>query len=224
MKDNLSAFSSREYDEKTKQTLPFYEEYYTQTIELVKMACHSSVNWLDIGCGTGKMGSVVFDNELNLDKFVFCDSSEEMIRISKERFHSYNNTEFCVCDVRELPFVNEFHVISAIQVFHYLQTADRKDALKRCYEALTENGLFISFENFAPFTDTGKAISLERWKKYQIEQGKTQEEAQKHIERYGIGYYPITIEENLKLMRDCGFSVVEILWLTNMQAGFWGIK
>ena len=223
MKDNTSAFSSREYDQKIKQTLPFYEDYYTQALELVKTVCHSSVNWLDVGCGTGKMGSVVFDHDINLNRFVFCDSSKEMIQISKERFHSAN-TEFHVCDIRDLPFTDEFDVITAIQVFHYFQAADRKKVLKRCYEALKEKGLLISFENFAPFTSVGETIGLERWKRYQIEQGKTPEEAGKHIKRYGIEYYPVTVEENLNLMRNCGFSTVELLWLSNMQVGVWGMK
>ena len=157
MKDNTSAFSSAEYDKKIKQTLPYYEEFYIQTIKLVKTVYESEINWLDVGCGTGKMGSVVFDNGIELNRFVFCDSSEEMIRISKKRFAS-SDAEFVVCDVRKLPYVKEFDVVTAIQVFHYLSSEDRKNVLKRCYEALKENGSLITFENFAPFTDDGKRI------------------------------------------------------------------
>ncbi len=32
------------------------------------------------------------------------------------------------------------------------------------------------------------------------------------------------ISENMELMRNCGFKAVEILWLSNMQVGLWGIK
>ena len=223
MKDNTSAFSSGEYDTKIQQTLPFYEDYYTQTIDLIKAVYSTPLKWLDVGSGTGKMGNVVLDSDIDLTRFVFCDSSEEMIRLSKERFQS-SVIEFYHCDIRNLPFENEFDVITAIQVFHYLKGTDRETALKRCYEALKENGILISFENYAPFTNTGEIIGLERWKRYQIEQGKTTEEAQKHIERYGKDYFPITLDENRKLMRDCGFTTVELLWLSNMQAGVWGMK
>lgn len=222
MNNNKSAFGPSEYDRKIKQTLPYYDEFYKQVIDLVKIFQNSEVRWLDIGCGTGKMGSFAFEN-IELEKFVFCDSSDEMIRIAKEHFR-YSNAEFSVCDVQNLTYTNEFHVITAIQVNHYLQTGERKAALKRCYEALKENGLFISFENFSPFTDIGKSVYLEKWKRYQMRQGKSQEESENHIERYGKDYFPITLEEHFKLMQNCGFQAVEILWLSNMQVGFWGMK
>lgn len=168
--DNKSAFDSGEYDRKIKQTLPYYDVFYKEVIELVKTLHHSPVTWLDIGCETGKMGNIAFET-VELEKFVFCDASDEMIRIAKERF-SRPNAEFSVCDVQNLAYANEFDVIIAIQVNHYLQMHERKLALRKCYEALKENGVFISFENFAPFTDAGKSIYLEKWKRYQMKQGK----------------------------------------------------
>lgn len=222
MSDNKSAFNSNEYDRKIKQTLPYYNEFYEQVIELVKVFHNSAITWLDIGCGTGKMGSIALEN-IELEKLVFCDSSDEMIRIAKDRFQRFN-TEFSVCDIQNLEYTDEFDVITAIQVNHYLQMEERKIALQKCYKALKENGLFISFENFSPFTDVGKIVYLEKWKRYQIEQGKSFGESTKHIERYGKDYFPITLEEHLTLMRNIGFRAVEILWLSNIQVGFWGIK
>lgn len=220
--DNQSAFHSSDYDRKIQQTIPYYHEFYEQVIELVEVFHHHAIRWLDIGCGTGKMGGIALQNAA-IEKLVFCDSSKEMIKIAKERF-SCSNTEFSVCDVRNLSYVNEFDVITAIQVNHYLQIEERKMALEKCYEALKENGLFISFENFAPFTETGTSVYLEKWKNYQIKQGKSREESRRHIERYGKEYFPITLPEHMELMRNCGFKVVEILWLSNMQVGFWGMK
>ena len=144
MNNNKSAFGPSEYDRKIKQTLPYYDEFYKQVIDLVKIFQNSEVKWLDIGCGTGKMGSFAFEN-IELEKFVFCDSSE-------------------------------------------------------------------------------KSVYLEKWKRYQMRQGKSQEESENHIERYGKDYFPITLEEHFKLIQNCGFQAVEILWLSNMQVGFWGMK
>ena len=163
MNDNKSAFSSSDYDKEIIQTLPYYEQFYEQVIELVKTFNYNAVRWLDIGCGTGKMGSIALEN-VDIEKFVFCDSSEKMIRIAKERFRDYN-VEFSICDVQELAYIDEFDIITAIQVNHYLHIDERKMALKKCYEALKNNGLFISFENFAPFTDLGKSVYLEKWKR-----------------------------------------------------------
>ena len=220
--DNISAFSSKEYDPKIKQTLPYYEDFYKQVIELVKVHNSKDLAWLDVGCGTGKMGSVAFGN-LELQKFVFCDCSEEMIQIVQNSFKD-KKAEFLVSDVQKLSYVEEFDVVTAIQVNHYLYKDERRTVLQKYYEALKENGLFVSFENFAPFTDIGKRIGLEKWRNYQISQGKSPEESEKHIQRYGKDYFPITLTEHMELMQECGFKVVEILWLSNMQVGIWGMK
>ncbi|MGD0856485.1 MAG: hypothetical protein ABSA18_11850 [Dehalococcoidia bacterium] len=34
----------------------------------------------------------------------------------------------------------------------------------------------------------------------------------------------VTVEEHLDLYRSCGFAVVELFWLSCMQAGFYCIK
>jgi tRNA (cmo5U34)-methyltransferase len=34
-------------------------------------------------------------------------------------------------------------------------------------------------------------------------------------------YFPITIEEHLSLLREIGFEVIELLWFSYMQAGFY---
>ena len=222
MNDNKSAFDSIEYDSKIKQTLPYYDEFYEQIIELVKIFNFKTIRWLDIGCGTGKMGQGAFE-KLELEKFIFCDSSDEMIRIVKERFERHN-AEFLVCEIQKLAYTDEFNVITAIQVNHYLHINERKIILQKCYEALKNDGLFISFENFAPYTDLGKSVYLEKWKRYQLKQGKSLEECENHLKRYGEDYFPISLSKNIELMRDCGFKAVEILWLSNMQVGLWGIK
>lgn len=223
MNDNKSAFNSIEYDRKIKQTLPYYDEFYKQVIDLVEIFHLNTIRWLDIGCGTGKMGGVAFEN-LKLEKFVFCDCSDEMIRIAKERFKHYNAAEFLICNIQNLTYADEFNVITSIQVNHYLNINERKIVLQKCYEALKNNGLFISFENFAPYTELGKSVYLEKWKRYQVNQGKSPDECENHIKRYGKDYLPISLSENIELMKSSGFKTVEILWLSNLQVGLWGIK
>ena len=89
MVDNTSAFHSSEYDRKIRQTFPYYEDFFAQVIELVETVHAGPVCWLDVGCGTGMMGSAAFGN-IPLEKFVFMDSSEGMIGRAKERFRFPN--------------------------------------------------------------------------------------------------------------------------------------
>lgn len=221
MQDNITAFNSSEYNEKIRMTLPYYDAFYEEIIGVIQ-AMGKQVSWLDVGCGTGNMAEKAIE-QIDLEKFVFCDISPNMIEVVKKRF-TLSHANFIVGSVLELQYSNEFDVVTTIQVNHYLNYNEREAAIKNCYEALKDEGIFITFENFAPFSEQGEKLYLERWKQYQINNRKSQDESQKHIERYGMSYFPITISKHLELMKSCGFKAVEILWVSNMQVGLLGIK
>lgn len=217
---NTTAFSSEEYDEKIKQTLPYYEEFYKQIADAVGTYFDRKVAWLDVGCGVGKMA------ELGLElsyRFALCDISADMLEAARARVVS-GKAEFILSSAQEIEYENEFDVVTAIQTFHYLPPEKRKKAVRKCYRALKPKGMFITFENFAPDTGCGKRLYLERWKRYQIERGRSERESRNHILRYGKDYFPITIDEHKKVMKESGFEAVELLWCSYMQAGFIGIK
>jgi len=220
--DNTSAFNALQYDEKVKKTLPYYEDFYKQVIDIVKIQFDKSLTWLDIGCGTGKMAEIAL-KVVDIEKFVFCDNSAKMVEIAKQRFEN-ENTEFAIDSILELHNNIQFDVITAIQVFHYFEREERIRAIKKCYKMLLPNGIFFTFENFAPQSEIGKKLFLERWKLYQLSQGKDIAECNGHIGRYGNEYFPISISEHLRVLEQCGFKNVEIIWVSNMQVGLLGIK
>lgn len=222
LSDNLSAFNASEYDEKIKRTFPYYEELYAQVCDVVNVYFHRSVKWLDIGCGTGKMEEIAF-RSCEIEEMTACDISPKMIEITNKRFQdqNVNAIKSSVFDMRDETF---FDVVTAIQVFHYLHIEERAIAIRKCYDALKPNGVFITFENFAPNSKIGENLFLERWRAFQLSQGIDTEECDQHISRYKKAYFPITIPEHFELLKRSGFENSEILWVSNMQVGLLGIK
>lgn len=47
-------FKADEYDDNIKRVIPYYEDIYAQTADIVNKYVQSAVSWLDVGCGTGK--------------------------------------------------------------------------------------------------------------------------------------------------------------------------
>jgi tRNA (cmo5U34)-methyltransferase len=89
---------------------------------------------------------------------------------------------------------------------------------------LTQRGVYVTFENIRPLTNEGITIGKEIWKNFQLSQGRDSTTVEKHLERFDVEYHPITIEEHLSILRKTGFSTVEMLWYSYMQAGFYAIK
>lgn len=223
MADNTSAFDCAEYDGKIRRTVPFYDEIYRQITDLVSAYKASApLIWLDAGCGTGKTAEAALSS-LPTERFVFLDSSPEMLDVSRQRFN-VPNTEFIAADVRDISFKDCFDVVTAVLVNHYFDRQGRFKAVKNCYDALKQGGIFITVENFAPNSETGKELYLKRWRLYQQRNGRTAGECAEHTARYGRKYFPITISEHLRILEEAGFRESEIFWLSYMQVGLLGIK
>lgn len=217
-----AAFDGYDYDEKVEKTVPYYNEFYKQIIDIVDVLEFKDIHWLDIGCGTGKMAEAAY-NSLKINEFAFCDVSEEMLNISRERFKNKNN-RFFLMSAEEIEFSDKYDIVTSIMVNHYFNETVRERVILNCYKALKNGGVLFSFENFAANTDFGKSMQLKRWKRYQISNGKSENEAENHINRYGVNYFPITISGQLDILKKCGFNKCETIWISGMQAGFMAIK
>jgi len=221
---NTTVYSAAEYDEKILATLPFYESFHQQTVDLVRSLPKSPEKWLDIGCGTGNLylrANKCFQNT----EFTLADPSQEMLAVAREKIAADQNPVFLLSDSQSLTFPdNSFDVISAIQSHHYSDKAERKKAVENCFRMLRPGGVFIVFENVRPRSENALPLVQKRLENYQTRRGRTPDEALQHIARFDREYFPITIPDHLRLLDEVGFSVVEILWASYLQAGFYTIK
>ena len=53
--DNLTAHKASEYDQKVRQTIPFYDTIHAEVLRLVKLVNPEVRCWVDTGCGTGRL-------------------------------------------------------------------------------------------------------------------------------------------------------------------------
>lgn len=160
----------------------FYEEMIQQIVDIVRVLVLQLLKWLDVGCRTGKMARTALHN-FDIQKMVYIDVEEEMLE-KTERFCDDGKEEFWQCDVRKVAYQEMFDIVTAVQVNHYFKKEERIATIKNCHDAFKENGVFISFENFAPSSGDGTKLFLKRWKQFQITNGKTVEEADLHIKHY----------------------------------------
>lgn len=223
MTDNKSAFAVNQYDENVRKVIPFYDEIYEQIFSVIRAYCGDRpLAVLDTGCGTGHFGVMALER-LRLSELVLCDPSEKMLADACEKLTG-KVCEFYSIGSEKLDFKNRFDVVTAIQSHHYFDKASRERAVKNCFKALKTGGIFICFENTAPFSETGKELMLKRLDDYEIKAGRTPEEVKSHSARYNREFFPITIKEHLELLEKTGFAAAELFWHSYMQSGFYAMK
>ncbi len=222
--DNTSAHLAKDYDSKISSTIPYYNSFHKEIINLVQSMDIQPNTWLDTGCGTGNFVEKALKS-FKSTQFLLADPSEGMLKEAKEKLGKYGRVSFLnPAPTQEISIKQNVDVITAIQSHHYMSKDERFEATKSCYNLIDKNGVFITFENIKPLTEKGIEIGKEYWKNFQISHGKGIKEVEGHIKRFDVEYFPLTIEEHLSLLRDSGFSVVEMFWYSYMQAGFYCIK
>lgn len=223
--DNTTPHSSAKYDTEIIKTIPYYPSMHLETVKLVKSFNKDINNWLDTGCGTGTLASLVLENfpQVNM---VLADPSNEMLGICRTKLTKDNySINYINSDTGTLTLKDySFDVITTIQAHHYLKKDQRGEATSKCYSYLKPGGIYIAFENIRPRSDDSTTILKKYWKQFQVESGKEITDAEKHIQRFDVEYFPITIEEHLKLYETTGFKVADMFWKSYMQAGFFCIK
>ena len=222
MNDNKSAYNAKIYDEHIINVLPYYTEYSAQVIDLVRNMGKADPKWLDTGCGTGTFALKALDR-LDIQRLALCDPSENMLADARAKLAG-RDCEFYGIGSQDMTFEGEFDAVTAIQSHHYFDRQTRERAVANCFRALKEGGIFVYFENTAPLTETGRENLLARLGEYQLGAGRTSDEVDAHLARYGVEYFPINIREHLQMLEMTGFAACELFWQSFMQCGFYAVK
>jgi len=225
---NATPHLPEDFDARIYDVLPYYSCFHQETINFVKSLPSSPRIWMDTGCGTGFLVNKAI-KEFPATKFLLLDPSEGMLNQARKKLSP--------CPADRLEFLNasptqdfsqeleeQSDVITAIQCHHYLTREGRAKATGVCYNLLKEGGIYITFENIRPLTEEGITIGKRYWRNFQEVHGRSEEEIEEHLKRFDTEYFPITVEEHLKLLRETGFRTVELFWYSCMQAGFYCIK
>lgn len=216
-------FTANEYENKIRKVIPYYDEIPNQIFSVIYAYFgEKEISLLDTGCGSGIFAQKAVE-KLHLSKLVLCDPSENMLKAAEQKLNG-KQCEFRCIGSEQLDYEEEFDVITAIQSHHYFTAEERENAVKNCFRALKNGGIFIYFENTASFTETGRDITLKRVEKFGLNSGRTEKEVSHHTSRYNTEYFPITAEQHLELLRKTGFCTVEMLWYSYLQSGYYGIK
>lgn len=221
--DNVTPFKVSAYDENVRGVIPFYDELHEQAISVIRAHFKDrKISLLDTGCGTGTFALKALDR-LDIQRLALCDPSENMLADALGKLAG-RDCEFYGIGSQDMTFEGEFDAVTAIQSHHYFDRQTRERAVADCFRALKEGGIFVYFENTAPLTETGRENLLARLGEYQLGVGRTREQTDAHLARYGVEYFPINIREHLQMLEMTGFAACELFWQSFMQCGFYAVK
>lgn len=147
----------------------------------------------EAGCGNGK------NILLRPDKFVGLDSSEEFVKICKER-----NLNVIQGDICDLPFeTNQFDHSICVAVLHHLSTPERRTKAVSELARVTSKSVFIevwAYELY-PFRSKDKICGSEQDRMIPFNSGNGV---------YDRFYHFFTKQEIIDLVNSCGLQITQM--------------
>jgi tRNA (cmo5U34)-methyltransferase len=220
--DNATPHQAVAYDADVCRIIPHYALIHDAVLSFIDALPEPPRTWLDTGCGTGTLISRAVDR-FPETRFLIADPSPAMLAVARQRLPASRVTVLPPCTTNDLPH-GRFDIVTAIQCHHYLGVQGRRAAVAVCFDQVRPGGTFITSENVRPLSRTGIDLGLRYWARFQEREGRSPSEIDAHLARFDSDFFPITLEEHLRLYREAGFAVVEVLWYSYLQAAFYAVK
>ncbi len=198
--DEFFAARVNGYDEHMRTTIEGASDFYAYTASLLPMGSGTRV--LDLGCGTGLELEEYF--RLNPDADVTgIDLSEAMLNALKEKLPD-RKISLIQGSYFDFPLgEKEYDAAVSVESLHHFP-AEQKEALyRKLYAALKDDGCFVLTDYFAESEELEKAY-FQNLKRLKEEQGLSEGE----FFHYDT---PLTVEHEAQVLRQAGFSDVQIL-------------
>ena len=188
------------YDEHMRTTIEGASDFYAYTASLLPAETGTRV--LDLGCGTGLELEEYF--RLNPEADVTgIDLSEAMLKALKEKLPD-RRISLVVGSYFDVPFgEKKYDAAVSVESLHHFPAEQKETLYAKLRAALKDNGFFVLIDYFAESEEMEKEY-FRNLKQLRAEQGLPEDE----FFHYDT---PLTADHEIRVLRQAGFSDVQIL-------------
>ena len=188
------------YDEHMRTTIEGASYFYAYTASL--LPAENGARVLDLGCGTGLELEEYF--RLNPEADVTgIDLSEAMLNVLKEKLPD-RKIRLIPGSYFDVPLgENEYDAAVSVESLHHFPAEQKESLYRKLHAALKQDGCFVLTDYFAESEDAEKE-NFQNLKQMKEEQG-LPENVFFHYDT------PLTVEHEIQVLRQAGFSDVRIL-------------
>jgi tRNA (cmo5U34)-methyltransferase len=197
-----------EYDHLIRRFIPRYDEMLDESVYLIRETVGDTAKLVDLGIGTGALAERMI-KAIPKAQIIGIDADAKMLEEAARRL-SAERTELRLQDfLSELPTAqNAFFAALAL---HHVPHLSRKQALyQKIYDGLLPGGLFLNAD--AMFDEKESNQKRKRWAAHLVSAGFAEAEAFYHLQSWRKEDTYFGIETELELLRNAGFTGLDVAW------------
>ena len=200
------------FDDMLTRSVPFYDEVRQLIISLILAEQTEGKKILDLGVSTAKFLLELNSQMQSSMQLKGIDNSQAMLDRARQKCQAFGaDITLELADMLEYPYANE-DIIVANYTLQFIRPIQRIELIKRIFESLNDNGAFIFSEKIVFEDKRLDKQMIDIYYDYKQSQGySTYEIAQKREALENI-LIPFTIEENIQMCKEAGFSQIDTLF------------
>lgn len=205
------------FDDMLERSIPHYKEVLGLIVDfcsytLESLPSQSNPLVYDLGSSTGTTLLALFQALPSHTHFIGIDNSQAMIDKALLKAQAYEaNIDFICADLLQYDFLHS-DIMIANYILQFIRPMQRTTLLQKIYHSLREGGIFILSEKMTSHHRILDRQMIERYMRYKQEQGYTKTEISKKREALENVLVPFSLEENIAMLKDIGFSGIEVLF------------
>lgn len=200
---------AEQYDEGRRCFIPCFDDYYVNSISLLKEIVPKAKKIADLGAGTGLLTKEMY--MLYPDaQFTLIDISDDMLEVARRRFAGLKGFDFKAADYsHDLPEGCDI-ICSALSI-HHLTDELKRQLYRTIHEALPEGGVLINLDQFKADSPAIDKAWTDWWINYIDRSAITAEAKAKWLERKKLDREN-SVAATLGMLREAGFAQAECIY------------
>ena len=200
------------FDDMLSRSVPFYDEVRKLIIALILSEQEEGKKVLDLGSSTAKF---LLDLHSKMEvkmQLKGLDNSQAMLDRAEQKCQAFGaGIDLELADMLTYDYRDE-DIIVANYTLQFIRPMQRVELIKKLYNALNDDGLFI-FSEKVVFSDKKLDKDLiDIYYAYKKEQGYSEYEIAQKREALENVLIPFTIEENIQMCKEAGFKNVDTVF------------
>ncbi|MFZ5394953.1 SAM-dependent methyltransferase [Acinetobacter seifertii] len=195
------------YDEHIRKLIPGYEVIHLKVDAILQSVLKPNAHILIVGCGTGYELEYLLKRHPNW-KFTAVDPSLTMLQKAQEQVELLDKSSqvtFIHGDTSALPMEACFDAALSILVAHFIADEIKPIFFKDIYDRLKEKAVLLTYDLMTCVNPQ----QLQALRYLCLDQGLTEEQCQKMLERMAQDFFSLTAEGYIKLLQKTGFESVQ---------------
>ena len=200
------------FDDMVSRSVPYYKEVQELIVSFALKHLKEGETVYDLGCSTAStLLALEQASSKHLELFGI-DNSKAMIEKAKSKLLAYGSKiNLSVGDILETDF-KKSHMVISNYTLQFIRPLKRSDLVQKIYDALAPNGVFIFSEKVILEDKIIDKEFIDLYYDYKSKQGYSQFEIAQKREALENVLVPYTYDENIEMLKEAGFEVVDTLF------------